>query len=126
MEIERNRYLRRLIGRKWNGSVKVITGIRRCGKSYLLFKLFRDHLLSEGVPADNIVAVALDDIKNKNLRDPDALYSTIVKATENRSEKYYVILDEIQYVRDFADVINGLRHMPNVDTYVTGRSEERR
>ena len=124
MEIRRDRYLERLIGRKWNGSVKVITGIRRCGKTYLLFTLFRNHLLSEGVGTDHIIAIALDDIKNKYLRDPDALYSKIVSHTSNETERYYVLIDEIQYVEDFEDVINGLRHRPNLDIYITGSNSK--
>ena len=120
MEIKRNRYLRRLIGRKWNGSVKVITGIRRCGKSYLLFTLFKNHLISEGGSPDSIIAIALDDIRNKGLRDPDSLYSRIVELTDADSEQYYVLLDEIQYVEGFEDVVNGLRHRSNLDIYVTG------
>ncbi|MDR1404189.1 MAG: AAA family ATPase [Candidatus Methanoplasma sp.] len=73
MEIKRDRYLNRPISRELNGSVKVITGIRRCGKSYLLFRLFRDYMLSKDVPGDRIIKIALDDRKNKHLRDPDAL-----------------------------------------------------
>ena len=124
MEIKRDRYLKKLIRRKWNGSVKVITGIRRCGKSYLLFKLFRDHLLSEGVDPDRIIAIALDDKENEDLRDPDVLYSRVIELTGDRSKKYYVLLDEIQYVKGFEDVINGFRHRPNLDTYVTGSNSK--
>ncbi|MDR0508395.1 MAG: ATP-binding protein [Candidatus Methanoplasma sp.] len=124
MEVKRDRYLGRLIRRKWNGSVKVVTGIRRCGKTYLLFTLFKNHLLSEGVRSDNIIELALDDIKNKGLRDPYALYSKIIELAGNDSEKYYVLIDEIQYVKDFEDVINGLRHMPNLDIYVTGSNSK--
>lgn len=120
MEIKRDRYLRRLISRKWNGSIKVVTGIRRCGKSYLLFNLFRDHLLSEGVGSNHMIMIALDDIKNKSLREPHALYSKIVELAGNSSEQYYVLLDEIQYVEGFEDVVNGLKRMPNLDIYVTG------
>ena len=98
MEIKRDKYLNRLIERKWNGSVKVVTGIRRCGKSYLLFNLFRDHLISEGVNSENVIAIALDDKKHKALREPDTLYSHIIELTADDSKKYYVLLDEIQYV----------------------------
>lgn len=124
MEIKRDRYLNRLIERKWNGSVKVITGIRRCGKSYLLFNLFEDHLISEGVDPENIIAIALDDKMNKALREPDALYAHIIKLTEDHSKKFYVLLDEIQYVKGFEDVVNGLRHRPNLDVYVTGSNSK--
>ncbi|MCL2509531.1 MAG: ATP-binding protein [Methanomassiliicoccaceae archaeon] len=124
MEIKRDRYLNRLIERKWNGSVKVVTGIRRCGKSYLLFNLFRDHLISGGVNSENIIAIALDDKKNEALREPDALYSHIIELTADDSKKYYVLLDEIQYVKGFEDVVNGLRHMQNLDVYVTGSNSK--
>ena len=115
MEIKRDRYLDRLIARKWNGSVKVVTGMRRCGKSYLLFKLFRDHLISEGVPESNIICISLDDISNRHLRDPVVLYEHVVSELESTDGPCYVILDEIQYVDGFIDTINGLRHIDNVD-----------
>ena len=124
MEIRRDRYLDRLIARKWNGSVKVVTGIRRCGKSYLLFKLFRDHLISEGVPESNIICISLDDISNRHLRDPVALYEHVVSELESTDGPCYVILDEIQYVDGFIDTINGLRHLDNVDIYVTGSNSK--
>ncbi|MCL2148899.1 MAG: ATP-binding protein [Methanomassiliicoccaceae archaeon] len=122
MEIKRDRYLNRLIKKKWNGSVKVVTGIRRCGKSYLLFKLFRDHLMSEGVEPDNIVAIALDAIPNMRLREPMALYEEVVERVNGR--RCYVMLDEIQYVRGFEDVLNGLRQIPDIDIYVTGSNSK--
>ena len=78
MEVSRDRYLEKLIQREWNGSVKIITGIRRCGKSYLLFKLFRNHLISSGVSDDRIISIALDNYANKHLRSPDALYEHVV------------------------------------------------
>jgi len=124
MEVKRDRYLDRLIRRKWNKSVKVITGIRRCGKSYLLFTLFKNHLLAEGVRSENIIAIALDDMKNRELRDPDSLYSHIVDRTDDDKEEYYVLLDEIQYVKGFEDVVNGLRHRSNLDIYVTGSNSK--
>ena len=95
MEINRDRYLNRVIKRKWNSSVKVITGIRRCGKSYLLFKLFKDHLLSEGVPESNIIGIALDDISNKHLRDAQSLYDHIVSEMRSVNGPCYILLDEI-------------------------------
>ncbi|MCL2148567.1 MAG: ATP-binding protein [Methanomassiliicoccaceae archaeon] len=122
MEIERDRYLSRLIKRKWNGSIKVVTGVRRCGKSYLLFNLFRDHLLSEGVDPKNIVEVALDDIENKHLREPLALYRHIIASVGN--EECYVFLDEIQLVEGFEDVLNGLIRRKNLDVYVTGSNSK--
>lgn len=120
MEVHRSRYLDRVIKRKWNGSVKVITGVRRCGKSYLLFKLFRNHLLSEGVPESNIIGIALDDFSNRHLRDAQTLYDHIISKVESADGPCYVLLDEIQSVEDFEDVVNGLRHLDNVDIYVTG------
>lgn len=120
MEIRRDRYLDRLIRRKWNGSVKVVTGIRRCGKSYLLFKLFRNHLLSEGVPESNIIGIELDDISNRGLRDSMALYAHVASRVRSADGPCYVILDEIQFVKDFSDTVNGLRHLDDVDIYITG------
>lgn len=124
MEIRRDRYLDRLIRRKWNNSVKVISGIRRCGKSYLLFKLFRDHLLSEGVPESNIISIALDDISYRDLRDAVRLYEHIVSRVRSVEGPCYILLDEIQYVPDFQDAINGLRHLEDVDIYVTGSNSK--
>lgn len=120
MEIKRDRYLDRLIKRKWNGSVKVVTGIRRCGKSYLLFKLFRNHLISEGVPESNIIGIELDDIANRHLRDSMSLYDHIVSRVRSVEGPCYVILDEIQFVKDFSDTVNGLRHLDGIDIYITG------
>jgi predicted AAA+ superfamily ATPase len=122
VEIRRDRYLNRLISRKWNGSVKVVTGVRRCGKSYLLFNLFRDHLISEGVEPDKIISIALDDIRNKPLREPTALYESITGVVKEGN--YYLLLDEIQFVDGFEDVINGLRRIQNIDIYVTGSNSK--
>jgi predicted AAA+ superfamily ATPase len=122
MEVKRDRYLEMLIDRKWNGSIKVVTGIRRCGKSYLLSNLFKDHLISEGVDPGNIVEVALDDIKNKHLREPLALYEHVVASVKN--ERCYVFLDEIQLVKGFEDVMNGLIRIKNIDLYVTGSNSK--
>lgn len=119
MEIRRDVYLEKLICRKKNGLVKIITGIRRCGKSYLLFELFHRHLIEFGVRADHIIEVALDDFRNRKLRDPDAMFSYIERCVKD-SDLYYIILDEVQMLPNFADVLNGLLHMSNVDVYVTG------
>lgn len=124
MEINRDRYLNRVIKRKWNSSVKVITGIRRCGKSYLLFKLFKDHLLSEGVPESNIIGIALDDISNKHLRDAQSLYDHIVSEMRSVNGPCYILLDEIQMVPGFQDTVNGLRHLDNADIYITGSNSK--
>ena len=123
MEIARDRYLRKLIVRKRNGRPKVITGIRRCGKSYLLFRLFREHLLSEGVPKDNIISVALDDASNRNLRDCGALTEYVLKRVSEK-EECYVLLDEIQMVPDFEDAVNELMKHPEIDLYMTGSNSK--
>lgn len=119
MEIKRDIYLNKLIRKKHNGLIKVVTGVRRCGKSYLLFRLFHGHLLEEGVPENHIIEVALDDRSNKALRDPDAMLQFIHERIQDQ-ERYYVILDEVQYMDEFTDVLNSLLHIRNVDVYVTG------
>ena len=124
MRIDRDRYLNRLIKRKWNGSVKVITGIRRCGKSYLLFRLFREHLLSTGVPESNIIGISLDDISNKKLRDATILYDHISSRVKAVNGPCYILLDEIQFVPDFEDLVNGLRHLDDIDIYITGSNSK--
>lgn len=118
-EIKRDTYLQRLIKRTGNGRAKVITGIRRCGKSYLLFTLFWNHLLSTGVDEDHIIAIALDDDENEHLLDRHAL-GLEIRSRIKDEKTYYVFLDEIQNVDGFEMVINGLLHKPNVDVYVTG------
>lgn len=119
MDIPRPRYIERLIAKKDNGLVKVVTGVRRCGKSYLLFNLFKKHLLSEGVPTGNIVEVAFDDYESKKLRDPEVFYPW-VKERLATDGKRYVLLDEIQLLGNFEEVLIGLMRMPDVDVYVTG------
>lgn len=123
MEIKRDHYLNKLIGHKKNGLVKIVTGIRRCGKSYLLFKLFRDHLISSGVKEDHIISVALDDYGNKHLLDPDELYRHVKNSITDGGD-YYILLDEIQLVKDFESVVNGFLHIPSADVYVTGSNSK--
>ena len=123
MVIKRDFYLSKLIQHKKNGMVKIITGIRRCGKSYLLFKLFRDHLLESGIKEDHIISIALDDFGNRKLQNPDELYN-YVKAQIVDNEDYYILLDEIQLVPEFESVINGFMHIPNADIYVTGSNSK--
>lgn len=123
MEIRRDVYLNKLIRKKKNGLIKVVTGIRRCGKSYLLFHLFHDHLLEEGVPEDHMIEVALDDRRNKALRDPDAMLRYIEQRMQGKGD-YYIILDEVQYMDEFEDVLNSLLHIPNADVYVTGSNSK--
>lgn len=123
MRIRRDSYLQKLIDRKGNGLVKVVTGIRRCGKSYLLFKLFREHLLAEGVEPSRIVEVKLDDRANKALRDPDACYEFVRSAAKGK-ESCFVLLDEVQLMSEFEDVLNGFLHLGNADVYVTGSNSK--
>lgn len=119
MEIARNLYLDRLINRMDNSMVKVITGIRRCGKSYLLFNLFYNYLLSQKVKKSHIIKIALDNIENAGLREPLALYNHVKKQIKD-SKKYYILLDEVQLVSNFEEVLNSFLHFTNVDVFVTG------
>lgn len=123
MEIKRDVYLKKLIRKKKNGLIKVVTGVRRCGKSYLLFHLFHNYLLEEGVPEDHMIEVALDDRRNKALRDPDAMLQYIEERMQDKGD-YYIILDEVQYMDEFEDVLNSLLHIPNADVYVTGSNSK--
>lgn len=119
MEIKRDLHLKRLIASKHNGMIKVVTGIRRCGKSYLLMTLFRQHLLDEGVPNDHIIMIDLEDRRNKQYRDPDELLNHIDNLMVDQ-EMYYILLDEIQLVKEFEDVLNSYLKVKNADVYVTG------
>lgn len=122
-EIKRDRYLSQLILRKNNGMIKIITGIRRCGKSYLLFHLFKDHLLQEGIPADHIIELALDGIEGEALREPKACYAYIRSAMKDAGP-YYLLLDEVQFLPRFEEVLNSLLRLPNIDLYVTGSNSK--
>lgn len=119
MEIERNMYLQQLILRKDNGMIKVITGIRRCGKSFLLFNIFKKYLIENGVNEDHIIEIALDGIGNEELRNPKTCYQYIKAAVKDK-ERYYLLLDEIQFMPRFEEVLNGLLRVDHVDIYVTG------
>ena len=119
MEIKRNLYLNRLIARMHNGMIKVITGVRRCGKSYLLFNIFYKYLTNQGIDENHIIKIALDDRANKKFRDPDFLCDYIHHQVSD-NQQYYILLDEVQYVPEFEDVLNSFLHIPNADTYVTG------
>lgn len=124
MEIVRQRYIQRLIDRKENGLVKVITGIRRCGKSYLLFRLYKNELIHSGVTSEHIITMALDDIANMEYRDALKLYH-YVKSQIVDDDTHYVFLDEIQLLNsNFADLVNGLLHIENLDIYVTGSNSK--
>lgn len=119
MEIKRDYYLNKLIAKKHNGLIKVITGIRRCGKSYLLFTLFKNYLTESGVADDHIIEIPFDSFENKKYRDPEILYP-YVKEQINDDGMYYILLDEVQLLGEFESVLNGFMRMKNVDVYVTG------
>lgn len=124
MEIARRRYIQKLLDRKENGLVKVVTGIRRCGKSYLLFHLYKNELLNMGIPSEHIIELALDDISNIEYRNAIKLYN-YVKTQIVDNGMYYVFLDEIQLLEsNFADLVNGLLHIENLDIYVTGSNSK--
>jgi len=119
MDIKRDLYLQQLIDRRHNGMIKVITGVRRCGKSYLVFNLFNNYLKSNGVDDKHIIKVNLENRRNKKLRNPDALLEYI-DAQLIDQDMYYILLDEVQLVDEFEDVLNSYLDVPNADVYVTG------
>ena len=119
MVFERRYYLEQLCKAEGNGMIKVITGIRRCGKSFLLFNLFRQRLLERGVSENHIIQVNLEDRRNKKLRDPDALLRHIDSLMVD-GDRYYIMLDEVQMVKEFEDVLNSYLNVPNAEVYVTG------
>ena len=117
--MERPEYLEKLKNKMHNGMIKVITGLRRCGKSYLLFNLFYRYLQESGVKDDHIIRLQMDDWTNREFRDPDKLYAYVRELVSDEGQ-YYILLDEVQLVRQFEDVLNGFLHIGNTDTYVTG------
>lgn len=119
MEIKRDTYLNKLISKRNNGLIKVVTGVRRCGKSYLLFTLFKNYLLSEGTDEQHIIEIAFDAFENRQFRDPDVLYPYLKEKIQG-DDMYYVLLDEVQLLGEFEAVLNSLIRMKNVDVYVTG------
>ena len=123
MEIRRDIYLKKLINRMHNGMIKVVTGIRRSGKSYLLFTIFKDYLLSEGVDEDHIISIELDRLENKKYRNPYVILEQI-RSQLIDSKDYYIFLDEVQLLDQFEDVLNSLLHIRNVDVYVTGSNSK--
>jgi len=123
MEIGRERYLGRLIAHKGNQRVKIVTGVRRCGKSYLLFQLFKRHLLESGVRPSHIIEIQLEDRSNRELRDPDACLAFIKKQIKD-AKPYYLLIDEVQLMPEFEDVLNSCLHIQNLDTYVTGSNSK--
>ena len=135
MVIERNSYLEKLMKKMWNGQIEVITGLRRSGKSFLLFNLFRSKLLSDGVQEKDIVSLALDEEESIAFRDPSKLNEYLKKKTADSSRKYYVLLDEVQYAISKEElrskepprlygVLNGLLRKNNIDVYVTGSNSK--
>lgn len=123
MEIGRERYLGRLIAHKGNQRVKIVTGVRRCGKSYLLFQLFKRHLQESGVRPSHIIEIQLEDRSNRELRDPDACLAFIKKQIKD-AKPYYLLIDEVQLMPEFEDVLNSCLHIQNLDTYVTGSNSK--
>lgn len=119
MVVKRDTYLNKLISKKHNGLIKVVTGVRRCGKSYLLFNLFKEHLLSEGVDKKHIIEIAFDAFENKQFQDPYVLMPYLKDQIAD-DEMYYILLDEVQLLGEFEAVLNSLIRMENVDVYVTG------
>lgn len=122
--IPRDRFLKQLIDSKSNGMIKTITGVKGCGKTFLLFTLFKNHLLNENIPEERIISVNLDDCENKELRDPHNLYYHIKERITEKSEEYYILIDEILHVSDFESVLNGLNHISNANIYVTGSNSK--
>lgn len=131
MYIKRDHYLQKLIRRKENGMVKVIVGLRRSGKSFLLFNLYRDYLLSSGVKEEQIIPIALDDRQYAEYRDVSKLDSFIRSKLKDPYRMYYIFIDEVQYAirreelknpvtTELYDMLNGLLHLKNTDIYVTG------
>ena len=123
MEIRRDKYLDNLKNRLHNGMIKVVTGVRRSGKSYLVFKLYRNYLLESGVPEDHIIGIALDERKNREYRKADAILAYI-EGRLTGSGEYYLLLDEVQLLEDFEEVLNSLLHTPNLDICVTGSNSK--
>ena len=123
MEIKRDKYLNMLISKENNGLIKVVTGLRRSGKSYLLFKIFYNYLINKGINKSHIISIQLDDLENEKLRDPYNMLE-YVKSKIKDETIYYVILDEVQYLNRFEEVLNSLMHISNVDIYVTGSNSK--
>lgn len=122
-EIKRDRYLEKLINRRENGLIKIVTGIRRCGKSYLLDPIYKNYLIENGVKEDHIIKIDLDERKNNKYLNPDVLDEYIRSMIVDK-DIYYIILDEIQKVEDIESVLNGFLHIKNLDVYVTGSNSK--
>lgn len=123
MDIKRDKYLADLINRMNNGMIKVVTGIRRCGKSYLIFTIFKNYLKEQGIDESHIVTIELDQRKDKKYRDPDVILEYIESRIID-DEQFYILLDEVQLLEDFEEVLNSLLHIKNLDIYVTGSNSK--
>lgn len=123
MEIKRDYYLKELIDRIDNQLIKIITGIRRCGKSYLLNTIFKNYLIEQGIDEEHIIQLSLDENKNKKYLDPDVLDEYIRSLIKDKN-KYYILLDEVQEVKNFESVLIGFMHISNVEIYVTGSNSK--
>lgn len=123
MDIKRDKYLEDLIHRMHNGMIKIVTGIRRCGKSYLIFTIFKNYLKEQGVDESHIVAIELDQRKDKKYRDPDVILEYIESRIVDEGQ-YYILLDEVKLLDEFEEVLNSLLHIKNVDIYVTGSNSK--
>ena len=120
MKFKREHYIEKLISSKHNHLIKIVTGLRRVGKSYLLFNLYKQHLLNNGVEANHIIEVQLDSFAHRKYRNADTLYEYVENLTKQDSLMYYVMIDEVQMLESFVDVLNGFLHIDNIDVYVTG------
>ncbi|MGN0630426.1 MAG: ATP-binding protein [Ruminococcus sp.] len=123
MDIKRDKYLNDLINRMHNGMIKVVTGIRRCGKSYLLFNIFKKYLLELSIDGSHIITIELDKRSNKKYREPDVILEYIESLIID-DEQYYIMLDEVQMLNEFEEVLNSLLHISNADIYVTGSNSK--
>lgn len=121
--IQRNDYLNKLINRRENGLIKILTGIRRCGKSYILDPIFKNYLINDGIKEDHIIKIDLDEIKNSKYLEPMKLYEYIESCVVD-NDIYYILIDEIQKVKNFEALLNGLLHKRNLDVYVTGSNSK--
>ena len=118
--INRDFYLNQIIKSKWDGQIKVVTGIRRVGKSVLLFELYKEHLINEGVSEENIITISLDQRKYFKYRNPITLCEYVETLINNSKESYYLFIDEVQNVENFEEVLNGFRSEDDYSIFVTG------
>ena len=120
MKFARENYITKLIHLKHNGLIKIVTGLRRVGKSYLLFDLYKQHLIENGVQENHIIEIQLDSFAYKKYRNAEILYGFVENIAKQDSQMHYVMIDEVQMLEDFVDVLNGFLHIKNLDVYVTG------